>query len=77
MASFEKVVEGLKAGKSFERKIDGDRGGVQYLVPLGNDQVRLEVHASTWGNYEVYPLELLCNGKKLQRNWWKPRAVSA
>ena len=69
--TLDKVIEGLKAGNSYQRTLEGD-GGKEYLSPVGNGDVHHlvagEAHGG-WGGDAVLPMSVLNNGRWEQDGW--------
>ena len=71
MFTLNKVIEGLKAGRSYERILEKD-GGKEYVSPAGRGEfdhlVAGKAHGG-WGGAATLPIETLSNGRWTQDGW--------
>jgi len=71
MFLLQQVIEGLKAGKSYQRTLEDD-GGKEYLNPAGEGEFRHDVAGKAhggWGGSCTMPIETLQNGRWNQDGW--------
>jgi len=71
MFTLNEVIEGLKAGKSYQRTLEGD-GGKEYLSPAGDGEFRHDVAGQAhggWGGSDTMPFSTLNNGRWEQDGW--------
>ena len=70
-STLKEVVSGLKAGRAYQRTLEGD-GGKEYLTPVGHDEFRHDVAGVAhggWGGSAVLPVSILGNGRWAEDGW--------
>lgn len=71
MYNLQQVILGLKAGRSFERIMEGD-GGKEYLTPTGENTFRHDVSGNAhggWGGSYTMHIDMLKNGRWEEDGW--------